>query len=163
MDLSASPIQWPRLSFGRFDKRFLDASWGWLQDPELKHLTMTPEFTREQQLSWFHALPRALDYFIWGITYLEKPIGAVGLKNVSGPSAEFWCYIGERGCWGLGLGREIVAFAEGEARAMGLSELWLQVRPDNVRAVRLYEKAGFAVVRTIGDILRMQKRLSPST
>ena len=39
-----------RLSFGRFDEIFLEKSWHWLRDPEIKWLTMTPDFTREEQL-----------------------------------------------------------------------------------------------------------------
>ena len=78
-----------RLTFSRFDERFLEKSWQWLRDPEVKRLTMTPDFTRDQQLSWFRGLPAKKDYLIWGLLCDEIPIGAMGLKNVTETEAEY--------------------------------------------------------------------------
>src|SRR5208283_2989 len=65
-----------RLTFTRFDERFLEKSWEWLNDPEIKRLTLTPDFTRESQARWFARLPTMKDYLIWGLLHERTPIGA---------------------------------------------------------------------------------------
>jgi len=131
-----------RLRFSRFDERFCEKSWQWLNDPEIKQLTMTPDFTREGQLRWFARLPEMKDYMIWGLSFEEVPIGAAGLKKITRNDGEYWGYIGERRYWGLGLGRQIVRFVLNEARALKLREVFLRVHRDNFRAVTLYAGSG---------------------
>jgi hypothetical protein len=48
----------------RYDERLLEHSWAWLQDPEIKRLTDTPDFTRTAQRSWFESLGGRTDYFL---------------------------------------------------------------------------------------------------
>ena len=45
---------------------------------------------------------------------------------------------------GMGIGRRLMVRAEREARARGCDRLRLEVRLDNVPAIRLYESLGFA-------------------
>ncbi len=55
---------------------------------------------------------------------------------------------------GTGLGRALLAAAEGEATVHGFKALRLEVRADNAAAIRLYERAGyqrFAVVAAYYD------------
>jgi RimJ/RimL family protein N-acetyltransferase len=144
----------------RFDRAFLDRSWEWLQDQETKRLTMTPDFTREDQQRFFDSLPSRSDYRIWGVVLARgEPIGAAGLKNVAGSSAEYWGYIGEKPLWGRGLGGEMLAAVEAEARKLGLAELVLQVAANNVRAIRTYEKLRFQVAGEQAGVLTMCKAL----
>jgi RimJ/RimL family protein N-acetyltransferase len=145
-----------RLAFSRFDERFLERSWQWLQDAEIKRLTMTPDFTRDQQRQWFNRLPEMKDYRIWGLLCEGAPIGAVGLKHITGEDAEYWGYIGERDYWGAGLGAEMMRFIFGQAQALGLRELYLTVHKDNVRAAGLYTKAGFRTVDECSGVVKMR-------
>ena len=83
-----------------YNRVYLDLSWDWLRDPEIKALTLTPDFTREQQQAFFDALPRRADYKVWGVASDEgEKIGAAGIKHIDGQDGEFWCYIGERTWW----------------------------------------------------------------
>jgi RimJ/RimL family protein N-acetyltransferase len=145
-----------RLTFSRFDERFLERSWHWLQDAEVKRLTMTPDFTREQQRRWFDRLPEMKDYLIWGLLCDNVPIGAVGLKHITGDEAEYWGYIGQRDYWGAGLGGEMMKFIFGKAGSLSLRELYLNVHKDNARAVGLYAKAGFRIVGESAGVLKMR-------
>ncbi len=45
---------------------------------------------------------------------------------------------------GRGLGRELLAACEDEARARGSTLLQLEVRSDNASAIRLYERSGYS-------------------
>jgi RimJ/RimL family protein N-acetyltransferase len=127
-----------------FDRRFLDRSWEWLQDEETKRLTMTPDFTRQDQQRFFDSLPTRSDYRIWGVVLAGcEPIG----------------YIGDKSLWGQGLGGEMLVAVEAEARRLGLTELVLQVATDNVRAMRAYENSGFQLAGEQAGVLVMRKTL----
>ncbi len=145
-----------RLSFERYDERYLERSWQWLNDPEVKRLTMTPDFTRVAQLSWFARLPEMIDYLIWGISYDGMPIGALGLKHVTKDDAEYWGYVGDCRYWGRGFGAEMLHFVFEKAHELGLSKLHLKVHCDNARAVRLYTKVGFKIVYVKDGVLNMR-------
>jgi RimJ/RimL family protein N-acetyltransferase len=147
------------VSFGRYDECFLEHSWHWLNDPEIKRLTMTPDFTRDEQLRWFARLAEMKDYLIWGITYDATPIGALGLKHITKDEAEYWGYVGDRRFWGVGLGREMMRFSFNQARELCLSRLRLKVQRDNARAIRLYAKSGFRTLCESDGVLTMQVSL----
>ena len=149
----------PRLSFGRFDEIFLEKSWHWLRDPEIKQLTMSPDFNREEQLDWFARLPEKTDYLIWGLAGNGIPIGALGLKNITEHEAEYWGYIGDRGCWNTGLGGEMLCFILSQAKKMGLNELYLKVHRANARAIRLYTRFGFKTVSEDKEVINMRLSL----
>ena len=147
------------MSFGHFDEDFLERSWQWLHDLEIKRLTMARDFTREEQLRWFTRLPERSDYLIWGISCDGIPVGALGLKNITKDQAEYWGYIGDRAYWATGLGEEMMRFILNKARELGLSELYLKVHCDNARAVRLYTKFGFITAGERDNVLNLRKSL----
>ncbi len=157
--LPAETTTRPRLSFGRFDETYLEKSWHWLRDPEIKRLTMSPDFNREEQLRWFARLPERTDYLIWGLACDGIPIGALGLKNITRHEAEYWGYIGNRDYWNNGLGGKMLCFIFGQAKKMGLNELYLKVHRDNARAIRLYTRVGFKTVSEDKEVFNMRLSL----
>ena len=69
-----------------------------------------------------------------------------------------------------GIARALLAAAESEAGKRGCRELRLEVRPDNLPAIQLYRKGGYAETGKAGkfyedgtDALKMRKRLGPVT
>jgi len=138
------------IDFVNYTRVFLDKSWEWLNDKEIRELTMTPEFTKEQQETFFLSLPQRENYFIKGIKFNDKPIGACGLKNITENCGEYWGYIGEKEFWGQGIGKEIVKYIVTVAEEKGLKSIWLNVSQNNERAKNLYLKFGF-YVETIND------------
>jgi RimJ/RimL family protein N-acetyltransferase len=137
-------------------------SWNWLNDPEIKHLTDTPSFTKEDQIAWFQGLRTRNDYKVWGVQLRERQIGVVGLKNICKVSAEFFGYIGEKELWGRGLGAEMLAYAERQSVALGISVMFLKVLADNSRANRLYESAAFVNLGTVSGRIWMAKLIKGS-
>lgn len=148
------------VAFIPYDETFLALSADWLKDPEIKALTMTPDFDRDAQERWFKNLPDRTDYLIWGVRHGGVPIGACGLKGIAEGAGEYWGYIGDKSCWGRGIGTRMVGFIEDEARVRGLSRLWLQVWQENTRARALYEKLGFRLERETGNVAVLEKMLS---
>lgn len=125
--------------------QFIEPSWNWLNDPEIKKLTNTPNFSKEDQINFFHSLPERKNYYIKGIVYNEDPIGACGLKNITDTDAEYWGYIGEKEYWGKGLGKQIMNKMIEKAKELNLSSIYLKVISDNPRAISLYKKIGFEI------------------
>lgn len=143
----------------KYDRRFLDASFDWFQDDELRALTMTPPVTREGQQAWFATLPKP-GYILWGIEEVGEPIGAFGLKNVTDDEAEYWGYIGESKHWGKGIGPWMLREALNEANRLGLRSVYLNVIDHNERAIRIYEKMGFTEASRQGGVIRMEVSIS---
>ena len=63
---------------------------------------------------------------------------------------------------GKGLGQSTLAHAEQFCRHSGIPRLLLKVHPQNIRAKKLYQRAGFQVVRIdpVNDNLVMEKQLA---
>lgn len=147
------------IDFVKYDIIFLEKSREWLQDKELKYLTMTPDYSLDEQKRWFNGLKVRKDYMIWGLMYDNKPIGACGLKHITSFSGEYWGYIGEKNYWGQKIGEEMVRFIERKAAELHLREVYLQVLAENIRAVRLYERLGYRQQNDYTPLLHMKKSL----
>lgn len=52
-----------KIKFVGFDEIYLNKSWEWLQDEEIRVLTNTPPFTKKQQQIFYKSLPFN---FFWG-------------------------------------------------------------------------------------------------
>ncbi|MFN4285592.1 MAG: GNAT family N-acetyltransferase [Lacibacter sp.] len=142
-----------------FDTVFLEASWNWLQDEELRKLVDAPVITKEQQEIWFESLPQRLDYRIWGVLYNDQPVGVAGIKNIMNNTGEYWGYIGDKNYWGKGIGSVIIQCVIAEAHSLQLKQLTLKVLRTNQRAIQLYQKNGFVQTQADQIHLFMQKTL----
>ena len=144
-----------------YDRDCLDKSWEWLNDPEIRALTMTPEFSRDDQLAFFNTLPTRSGYHIWGISHEGRVVGAAGLKNVRDELAEYWGYIGQRELWGRGLGKSLMMQVESEAKKLGFRKLDLRVSAANPRAISLYRTMGYVPDESSPNVsvIRMNKSL----
>jgi len=60
---------------------------------------------------------------------------------------------------GKGLGTALIAAAEAYCRSLGIKRTVLHVEEANLRALRLYKRLGFTVLRREGTRLRMVKTL----
>lgn len=65
--------------------------------------------------------------------------------------ARLYSLVVHPGHQGRGIARILLAAAERAAVAHGCTEIVLEVRPDNEKALRLYQSAGYATVRRIED------------
>ena len=145
--------------FKEFDSIYLELSWKWLNDPEIKYLTNTSDFTREQQREWFDSLAELTDYLIWGLEADSVPIGVCGLKNITNIDCEYWGYIGEKQYWGIGIGKEMMLLLEAKARDFGKTSIWLEVIKENPKAISLYKKLGYSKEAESNDLIKMRKIL----
>lgn len=131
------------ISLECYTRDYLDDSFQWFSNPDLRELTCTPVVSKEVQNQFFESLPKRDNYYIWGVSFEGRRIGACGLKNVTEKDAEYWGYIGLPELWGRGLGASIVLSCIGKALQLKIPQIYLRVLPSNVRAYRLYLRLGF--------------------
>lgn len=128
----------------------VDAVWEMVHDPEGNELTgTTATFTREQIEEWVASRPAAAERLDLAIveTATGEFAGEVVLNEFDGEakSANFRIALRGPDWYGRGLGGEATELAVRHAfETIGLNSLTLDVRADNVRAIRAYERAGFA-------------------
>lgn len=145
--------------FKSFNREFLELSSKWLNDPETKALTMTPDFMDADQERWFSVLSQRKDYLIWGVEYKGTPIGVVGIKYICCDSGEYFGYIGEKEFRYRGIGMEMVRFAQHISRKKGLKTLCLHVGTSNTVAHKLYVKSGFIETNIKDNIISMEIKI----
>ncbi len=155
-------LQFSQLQLVSYTEDILEKSWIWLNDPEIKHLTSTPEFSREDQQKWFSNLENLETYWVKGIQYNNKIIGVIGLKKIdtTNKTAEYFGYIGEKEYWGKGLSSDLFKLIFDIAKnQFSLKSLYLNVIPENTRAVKAYEKAGFTISENTDSNIMMSINL----
>jgi len=129
-----------------YSRTYFDLSKEWLSDKELNHLIHAGELpSDEERERWFCSLPSRNNYLIWGVEYDYQPIGVSGLKQIQDGKAEYWGYIGEKGLWGHGLGKDLMKAVLQKASELNLNIVWLRVRKYNPRAINLYKRVGFTI------------------
>lgn len=91
-------------------------------------------------------LKAKLDYN-YIIFYGEKPIGNISISRKNLKTFELHLVIGEKKYWGRGLGTEAIRKALFIAfHKLNYKRAYLEVRPDNKRAIALYKKCGFRLL-----------------
>lgn len=143
----------------KFTVSFLQLSWEWFNDEELRYLTNTPVFTRDDQILWFNKISSMQNYRIWGIRADHVPVGACGIRNIENNEGEYWGYIGIKELRGKGIGSQVMILVEKEALKLKLKKLWLKVLPDNSAAITLYKKSGYTTADMKDNLLVMSKGL----
>lgn len=145
-----------------YTEDILEKSWIWLNDPEIKRLTNTPDFTKEDQKKWFEQLETLENYYIKGVSFDGNIIGAAGLKRIdpSLKNAEYFGYIGEKQYWGQGLSKFILEeICRSATEKYKLTTIYLNVVPDNIRAIKAYENFGFRIDSIVKDNVKMSLKL----
>lgn len=149
-----------QIKFVEYNEHFLSKSWEWLNDPEIKELTLTPDFTKEQQQAFFKNIPKRNDFKIWGVKYGDESIGVVGLKNITSHDAEYFGYIGEKDYWGAGIFKFFFYHVINECKTLQVSKLYLHVAPSNERAIKAYLKNGFYEANKLNNVLKMEVNIN---
>lgn len=147
------------LKLVKYDEIYLEKSWEWLNDKDIKRLTMTPNFTKEEHLEFFNSLDTRENYKIFGIAFNGLPIGACGLKNIESSKAELWLYIGNKNFWRKGFGRLVMELLEKIAKSLNINQLYLKVLDENSSAINLYEYVGYIKNKQIANYIIMEKDL----
>jgi len=119
-----------------------------------KNFVIREKFTEQSQKNWLEnviAKGKAVQYII---LYDNTPIGSVYIRDIDNihKNGEFGIFIGEKDYIGKGLSlsatKEILKIAFKE---LNLHRVYLRVFPDNIPAIKTYEKAGFETEGILKD------------
>jgi len=114
----------------------------------MKNFVIREPFTLDSQHTWitnFVESGKAAQYIIY-LTTENKPVGSVYISNIDRQHSkgELGIFISDGSNHGKGVGTAAVnAILNIAFHELGLHRVYLRVFPENVGAVRSYEKAGF--------------------
>lgn len=131
------------ITLREYSQEVLDRSWEWLNDPEIKELTLTPDLDKEVQQAWFQSLQKKKDYYIRSVWRNEEPIGACGIKHLTHTDGEVWYYIGEKKYWGKGIGSQMMQHLIEHAGSQNLKSVFAKLSKTNISSYKLCRKFGF--------------------
>ena len=144
-----------------FDRIFLDLSWCWTNDEEIRKLIDAPIIHKYEQEKWFDSLKYREDYLIYGIEFEGIPIGVAGLKRINDDSAYVYWYIGEKDYWGKKIGQIIAKEISFKAKEKNINTLYGEVKYFNIRSINLFFKEGYKIIsfeKTTGFYI-MEKKI----
>lgn len=89
---------------------------------------------------------KAFNHESFSIETLDgKHIGSCSLYNITSVEAQLGIRIGDKEYWGKGYGEDAINILIDYCfSTKSIERIWLKVLPQNIRAIRCYEKCGFA-------------------
>lgn len=139
------------LRFREFNLEALEKSWEWLNDPEIKRMTTTPDFDKESQRKWFESLNEKNDYFIRTLYVEDELVGVFGIKHITKESGEVWGYMGEKKYWGRTIAINVFSYMLEYARSLNLESVYAVVLKTNYPSLRILKWFNFTTEKEVGN------------
>lgn len=123
----------------------------WWRDKELLKLTsgILKRISDQEVNKYFRAILNSKKGYHFMISANKKTIGHISLVKKQNNWYETQIVIGEKKYWGKGYGQKSIKLLLRKAKHFGMSKIYLEVRPNNSRAIRAYEQCGFQKVKMI--------------
>lgn len=123
----------------------------WWRDKELLKLTSgnLNVVTDSEVDEYFNSILENKNDYHFMIVINDITIGHVSLSKRQDSWYETQIVIGNSEYLSKGHGAESIRLLLEKARTLGISKIYLEVRPDNARAIKSYKKCGFRVVKLI--------------
>ena len=134
-----------------YDRRIFEKSWEWLNDPQIKHLTVTPDLDKESLERWFATLNVRKDYYIAGAWRDDEPIGVLGIRHITASDGELFGFIGEKKYWGKAVAVDMMKYTLDYARKLGLSSIYTLIIKENINSIKLNHRLGFVYEKDIDE------------
>lgn len=139
----------------RFDEKYLDNTFAWMQDISIKDsFLLNKEITPESHLLWYERLKQDSTQQLFSIIHKGTHCGNIGLKNInlSNKNAEMWVYIGDKALWGRGIAKDAtILLLDYCFETLQLHKVYLSVADFNERAISVYRKCGFEIEGFLRD------------
>lgn len=117
----------------------------WRNSDNVNKFFQINKISNAQHKKWLLALknkPKKQIAFV--IYYKQKPIGLTYFRNINAESCDWGIYIHAVSQRGKGIGQKTLFWAINYAKnILNISNINLEVKNDNIAAIRCYEKLGF--------------------
>ena len=140
----------------------------WWRDKELLKLTsgILKLISDKEVEEYFSAMVGSHVDYHFMIILDKKVIGHIVFTKRKKDWYETQIVIGEKQYWGRGYGTKAIKLLLKKANKLGISKIYLEVRPTSIRAIAAYENSGFVKVGTkeypknkhLSQTLRMELR-----
>ena len=141
----------------------------WWRDKDLLRLTsgVLKLISDKEVDEYFSAIYKNPPGFEFMVVLGTKTIGHISLVKRRGGWYETQIVIGDKKSWSKGYGTKAISLLLQKAKRLGISKVYLEVRPNNTRAIRAYENSGFVKKQIkkypknkyLPETLRMEKNL----
>lgn len=123
----------------------------WWRDKELLKLTsgILKRISDQEVDKYFKNILENKEDHHFIITLDKKVIGHISLTKRKNRWYETQIVIGEKKYWGKGYGSKAIKLLIKKEGRLGVSKIYLEVRPSNTRAIGAYENCGFQKIRTV--------------
>ena len=148
--VEATPISAPFLFMSKVylrnlkysDKKYFGK---WWIDKSLLKLTsgVLKQISDKEIDKYFQAILESKNDYHFMIVVDGKTIGHISLAKRRNSWHETQIVIGEKKYWGKGYGFKAIKLLMQKAKRLGFFRIYLEVRPNNLRAIKAYEKCGF--------------------
>ena len=98
---------------------------------------------------YFQAIMENKDDYNFMVIADREIIGHISLVKRRNDWHETQIVIGAKKYWSKGLGSSAIKTLIRKAKKNGISNIYLEVRPTNLRAIRAYEQCGFQKVKIV--------------
>ena len=138
------------------DEKDLKRVLGWLKDPRV-NMFLSQDFkdlTIQKEKEWLAYINGSARDVVFAIVYRDSNthIGNCGIHKIdhAAGSCELGIFIGEKGYWNKGYGSEAVDLIKDYVfYILKISKIYLNVYEYNNRAIKVYNKCGFVIKKTI--------------
>lgn len=145
------------LEIKEMDEVALEKSREWLNDPEIKELTMTPDFDEQSQKEWFKNLKTRTDYYIIVGWHEGQPISVGGLKHINGKDAELYGYIGDKRYWGKAVAVDMMNTIHEYGKSIGLESIYSIQLKNNLSSIKLNTRFGYKYEKDLDENRQMMR------
>lgn len=123
----------------------------WWRDKELLKLTsgILKRISDQEVKKYFTNILKSEKDYHFIIVLDKKVIGHISLAKRRNWWYETQVVIGEKQYWGKGLGSKAINLLIKKSKTLGVSKIYLEVRPTNTRAIRAYQRCGFQEVKIV--------------
>lgn len=149
------------IPFEELDDESLEQIRKWRNDSRVRTwMNNDTVIAREDHIRFCRSLRHRNDARYYRVDTGDRPIGVVNLSRIDRKNRS-----AELGLYKIptidapGTGSVLMETIHGIARAMGIQTLRLQVRVENARAFRLYEKTGYTVTGYTDTHILMERKL----
>jgi RimJ/RimL family protein N-acetyltransferase len=131
----------------------------WRNLPHVRAFFKLERIEKEVHKRWLLGVrstpPPTIGFLIY---WNSQPIGLTYFHslNYDDKVSDWGIFIHDKELRGKGIGDKSLSFCLAYAQTtLALDTVFLDVKPDNTRALELYQRKGFSVIEDQGDVLRM--------
>lgn len=152
----------PNITFRKLEEKDLPDRVRWFSQKEIGQY-LNSQFrlgtTLEKQQEWYARFIKRDDIEMYVIECDGVPVGNVALTDISktDSNAGLFIVVGDKDYQSKGIGTKAVNFVIDRGfNELGLHKIWLYVCAENVNAIKLYDKCGFAQEGLLKDMWKIE-------